>query len=65
MLQTPIYDAITDARDNLAGALLFAGQYAIPEVQHLIPIIRISIYCTAKNNAVISSPSWLAVSVNL
>ena len=65
MLQTPIYDAITDARDNLAGALLFAGQYAIPEVQHLIPIIRISIYCTAKNNAVISSPTWLAVSINL
>jgi len=30
--QTPIYDAVTDARDNLAGALLFAGQYAIPEV---------------------------------
>jgi len=32
-LQTPIYDAVTDARDNLAGALLFAGQYAIPEVE--------------------------------
>jgi len=32
-LQTPIYEAVTDARDNLAGALLFAGQHAIPEVK--------------------------------
>jgi len=30
--QTPIYETVTDARDNLAGALLFAGQHAIPEV---------------------------------
>ncbi|XP_078351179.1 L-asparaginase-like [Oculina patagonica] len=30
--QTPIYEEETDARDNLAGALLFAGQYVVPEV---------------------------------
>ncbi|XP_073250204.1 L-asparaginase-like isoform X1 [Porites lutea] len=30
--QTPIYDELTDARDNLCGALVFAGQYAVPEV---------------------------------
>lgn len=29
--KTPIYDELTDARDNLCGALLFAGQYVVPE----------------------------------
>lgn len=32
LMQTPIYDELTDARDNLFGALLFAGQYDVPEV---------------------------------
>lgn len=30
--QTPIYEKVTDAKDNLAGALLFAGYYAVSEV---------------------------------
>lgn len=32
VMSTPIYDELTDARDNLSGALVFAGQYAVPEV---------------------------------
>jgi len=30
--QTPIYEEEANARDNLAGALQFAGQHAVPEV---------------------------------
>lgn len=30
--QTPIYEEETDAKDNLGGALLFAGHYAVSEV---------------------------------
>lgn len=30
--QTPIYEEVTDARENLLGALLFAGCHALPEV---------------------------------
>ena len=36
LLQTPIYEEVTDAKDNLAGALLFAGQNVIPEVGNWI-----------------------------
>ena len=30
--QTPIYEEETDAKDNLSGALLFAGHHAVSEV---------------------------------
>ena len=32
MLQVPLVELRSDARDNMLGALLIAGEYVIPEV---------------------------------